>query len=281
MHGLTRNGRDFDILASRLAREGFRVISVDMPGRGLSEWLPDKSGYDYRPYAKDCIALLEHLGVKICTWIGTSMGGIIGMAVNAMNPGLIGALVMNDIGAFIPAESLQKISGYVSTQVHFKTYAEYDKAFRRHMGEFGITSEEHWQMVLENSARRNKDESYDLLYDPLAGHVIRAENGDVKQLEDVDLWYLWNRVKCPALIIRGQNSIMLTRQTVYDMRKKHSQCDFIEFPNCGHAPALMDIQQVEQVCKWVDNSAHFAGAAQNLAFKAIKSLITRVIVKKL
>ena len=141
VHGLTRNGRDFDFIAKRLAQKGFRVICPDMPGRGKSPWLGESKHYNNELYIADTLALMEHLGAKKMHWIGTSMGGLMGMVVACLQPQLLHKLVLNDIGAFISADGMRRIRKYVAGEVRFATRDAAENRFREVFAPFKIETQ--------------------------------------------------------------------------------------------------------------------------------------------
>lgn len=245
VHGLTRNAKDFVHLAEALAPD-YCVIAVDIAGRGQSDWLQDPTAYHYGTYVTDVQTLLDHLQVQSVDFVGTSMGGLIGMMVAAMAPQRIGKLVMNDVGPFIPGASLMRIRKYVSITPIFQDLAAAEGHLRTILAPFGIKEEAHWQHIITHSLSRHEDGRYALAYDPAIGHSL----GQEETLPDVDLWHIWEAVSCPTLIIRGADSDVLLPHTAKQMQKK-PYVSLIEFPNIGHAPALMEQSQLEQVQKWL------------------------------
>ncbi len=256
VHGLARNARDFDFIAHALS-DRYRVITIDMPGRGKSPWLPDPMQYSYPNYVKWMVQLLEEEGIQQCDWIGTSMGGIIGLIIAATHPKRIGKLVLNDIGAFVPKEGLLRISNYVGTfpptdsaqaikDYIFKTYTL-----------FGITEPRHWEHLFTHSIYQREDGKFALTYDPEIMAIIRKESNNYTEFKDVDLFALWKQVKCPTLILRGALSDILLPHTVEQMKRTNPLCAHIEFEGVGHAPALLADNQIASVSTWLDgHSAH-------------------------
>lgn len=240
VHGLTRNARDFDFLAEALA-DDFRIISVDMPGRGDSGWLKDGSLYNYQTYIFDIHYLLRRLNLSRVHWVGTSMGGIIGMMM--AGTGMIRSLVLNDVGCTIAREGLMRILSYAGQRMEFATRAEAEAETRKICAPFGITEEKHWQHLFKYGLRENR-----FAYDPA---II---NGLPKQevVEDIDLWPLWDAVKkIPTLLIRGERSDILRWETAREMEKTHPNLTFYEAANAGHAPALMADAQIAVLKEWL------------------------------
>lgn len=247
VHGLTRNAHDFDYFAQELSRD-FRVLCPDMAGRGESEWLPDPAGYNYPTYTMDCLALLDHLGVEQCRWVGTSMGGIIGMTIAALYAGRITRMVMNDIGAFIPAAGLNRILRYAGKAPRFSHRAEAEEYLRDICAPFGISEAEHWKHFFAHSIRE-KDGNFILNYDP----AIRASLPDPENdtVENINLFELWEAVDIPVLVLRGAESDLLSREVVEEMKMGHWGVEMLEIPATGHAPHLMSPEQIQPVKQWL------------------------------
>lgn len=242
VHGLARNGRDFDWLARHLAAEGCRVICPDMPGRGRSPAFSNPAWYNYQQYVADTVALLAHVGAESVDWIGTSMGGVIGMLVAAQKDHPIRRMIINDIGLFIPGAALSTIKQYVSENPGHATWESYYAAFKKRMQTFGLTSEEEYQYLAEVSLEKTLDGKYRLAYDPKI--VFGMENDG--QITDFNLWPLWSQINVPMLILRGAQSNVLSAETLEQMLVgKNARA--ITFEGVGHAPALMNAQQIAAV----------------------------------
>lgn len=248
VHGLTRNSRDFDDLAAALATDGYRVVCPDVVGRGDSEYLRDPSGYGYPQYLADMAALIARLGVDSVDWVGTSMGGLIGMMLAAQPGNPLRTLVMNDVGPFIPKAELDRILEYLGADPRFKSLEAAERYCRETYAQFGALSAAQWQHMAENFTRRD-GESYRLAYDP----AIAAPFQGI-ELTDVDLWPLWDMVPCPALILRGADSALLPAETAVEMTRRGPKCDLEVIPGCGHAPSLMEPSQVRLVVDWLNNN---------------------------
>jgi len=204
VHGLTRNGRDFDFLAESLL-EKFEILAPDMPGRGNSDLLPAPL-YNYQTYLFDIQSLLANRGLKSVRWIGTSMGGIIGMMMASANPGMIQSLVLNDVGCTISANGLKRIMQYAGLRSLFATRAEAEAEIHARCKPFGITGEYHWQHLYEHGVRECPDGKFALHYDPAIINGLQLP----EPLSDIDLWPLWEQVKpIPVLLIRGVDSDLL------------------------------------------------------------------------
>ncbi|MCW5626339.1 MAG: alpha/beta hydrolase, partial [Burkholderiales bacterium] len=195
VHGLTRNGRDFDALATRLSRKA-RVVCPDIVGRGTSDRLSHPSDYGYPQYLADLTALIARSGADTVDWVGTSMGGLIGMLM-AVQPGApIRRLVMNDVGPFVPQAALEVLATYVGKAPSFDDTAALEQYLRQVFSGFGALTDVQWRHLAEHSARRDDDGRITLAYDPAIGAALTGP------LQDVDLWSLWPALRTPVLVIR-------------------------------------------------------------------------------
>lgn len=245
VHGLTRNGRDFDFLARTLSKR-YRVLCPDMPGRGESEWLSPAASYHYGQYVSDIGHMLAQLGIAQLDWVGTSMGGVIGMIMAGLQPTLIRRMVLNDVGALIPKESLERLRSYVGKTMRFANWDEAQSKMRVLFEPWGISEKEHWQHLLTHSSRTLPDGSVELTYDPAIAQVFL----DQPEVKDVDLSHVWNAVQCPVLLLRGENSDLLLRETALQMAGR-DHVNYVEIKNCGHAPHLMSNEQIRLVEQWL------------------------------
>lgn len=247
VHGLTRNALDFAVLAARLCGER-RVIAVDMPGRGKSDWLENAGDYGYLTYLTDIVALLDHLAIPGVDWLGTSMGGIIGMMMAASSPQRLRRLVLNDVGARIPAQGLRRILSYAGKNMHFASRKEAEAALRANCATFGIRQEANWRRLFAGSLVEAADGTVRLAYDPAIGGSLTRE----PEVSDIDLGSVWEAVQCPTLILRGAGSDILTRETAEGMRSQRPDVTLVEFPGVGHAPGLMEPDQIIPIEQWLN-----------------------------
>jgi pimeloyl-ACP methyl ester carboxylesterase len=240
VHGLTRNGRDFDPLARALA-DRFHVICPDLPGRGASDWLPDPALYQPASYVAALSHLLAAIGRPVA-WVGTSLGGICGMVVAAAAGQPITRLVLNDIGPFIPAASLRRIRDYLpgAEAPRFADMAAIEQHLRRVHAPFGPLSDDQWAFLAGISARAAPGEGFVLHYDPAIAEPMRGAEPD-----DIDLWTPWERIRVPVLVVRGAESDLLLSETLARMAETGAETFVV--PGTGHAPALMDREQIAAV----------------------------------
>lgn len=249
VHGLTRNGRDFDALAGALAAAGWRVVCPDMAGRGKSHWLPRAEDYGLSQYLADLTALIARLDVEQVDWIGTSMGGLLGMMFAAPANTPLHSLVVNDIGPYIAKTPLQEIADYVGQNPVFEDYEGAEAYIRETHAGFGNLTDEQWRHLTETSFAKGED-GWHLVYDPQIGDAFRAGFKG-----DVDLWTVWDRIACPTLVLRGQDSTMLSSNTAAGMNRRGPRARVETIAGCGHAPALMDDEQIGLVVEFLRQNA--------------------------
>jgi pimeloyl-ACP methyl ester carboxylesterase len=248
VHGLTRNGRDFDRLAAALA-ERWHVICPDVAGRGRSDWLP-VAAYNNAQYLADMNALIARVGAKEVDWLGTSMGGLLGMQLAAQPNTPIRRLVLNDIGPYIPKAALDRIADYVGQDPHFATLEELEAYLRRVHAPFGPMSDQDWRHLALQGYRRLEGGGFGLAYDPAIGQAFRA-NG----LKDVDLWPVWDAIRCPVLVLHGAESDLLLADTAAEMQRHGPPAKVVDIPGVGHAPALVAENTIAMVRDWLSATA--------------------------
>jgi pimeloyl-ACP methyl ester carboxylesterase len=240
VHGLTRNGRDFDVLAQALSRD-FRIICPDVVGRGLSQWLTHKADYGYTQYLGDMAALIARAGAERVSWVGTSMGGLIGMMLAAQPESPIERLIVNDVGPFIPKDSLRRLAAYVGKAVRFDALDQLELYLRTICAPFGALTDAQWRHLAEHSYRKNDDGSLTTSYDPAIASAFPADP------QDVVLWPVWDAIRCPTLTLRGKESDLLLRETAEEMTRRGPRAQIVEFDGIGHAPMLMSEDQIAVV----------------------------------
>ncbi len=254
VHGLTRNARDFDFIAGQLAATGRRVLAVSMAGRGESAWLADPMGYNYASYVADCMAVMDNFHIREVEWIGTSMGGIVGMMMAASNPRRIKKLVMNDIGALLSKEALTRIYDYVNTMPkQFESRATADTYLREIFKPWGITDETIWQRFVDTSLI-TRDGTLRYACDPAIAIPLAVGSKNFTEVTDVSLSPIWKEIQTPTLILRGEESDILSEETVKAMRATNLNAEAISYPNVGHAPALMTDADTKPILNWLDRT---------------------------
>lgn len=241
-HGLARTGRDFDTLARHLSAK-FRVICPDTIGRGLSSWsqAPDDD-YTLMAYAAHAVEMLDQLGVGTCKWVGTSMGGALGM-ICAAGPlkDRIERLVINDIGPSLNPEAVDRIRKYVTLSLDFSGIVELEKFLRIAYAPFGILTDAEWRLMAETSARRRDDGRIVMHYDPAIMRVF-AEHADA-----YEMWPVYEAITCPTLVLRGAVSDLLLEDVAEDMTRRGPKAQLVTIQGCGHAPALNVPDQIALV----------------------------------
>lgn len=240
VHGLTRNGRDFDDLARALAAR-YRVVCPDVVGRGQSSWLPVKAGYQLPTYVADMVTLIARLDVETVHWVGTSMGGLIGMVLASLPDNPIRRLVLNDVGPVLPAESLLRIGQYVGQAPVFSSYEAAEAYIRAVSAPFGRLTDAQWRHLTEPSVKQ-VDGGWAMRYDPAIGDAFRDP-----QMADVDLWPIYEAIGCPTLVLRGADSDLLRPDTACQMAARGPRARVVEIPDVGHAPTLMDPAQITPI----------------------------------
>lgn len=249
VHGLTRQARDFTAVAEALSATR-DVFAADMAGRGESAWLPDPALYNYGLYNGDCLQLLAQLGLKQVDWLGTSMGGLIGMMLAAMPETPLRRLILNDVGPFIAKAALERIGAYVKIYPHFVDLHQAERYCRSLYAPFGIMREEDWHAFTTHSVVADKGGGYRLHYDPAIAAVFTSA------MEDVDLWPIFDAIKIPTLLLRGAASEVLREDTAVQMTTRGPQPKLVTFQNCGHAPALVTEDQIAVIKDWSDRYTH-------------------------
>ena len=244
VHGLSRNCRDFDALARALEKD-LRVISVDIAGRGKSDWLPNKDDYGYPQYMADMTALIARVtasGASDIRWVGTSMGGMLGMLLAAQPNTPLKRLVLNDIGAVITAASMARIGNYVGKDPRFTDIAAAEQYIRTVSAPFGPLTDAQWRHLTEHNVKQLPDGQWYLNYDPDIAQAFRKS-----EPKDIVLWKVYDNLRCPTLLLRGADSDLLLRETAFEMTNRGPKPLLIEFAGVGHAPALMADDQIAAV----------------------------------
>ncbi|MEK9971391.1 MAG: alpha/beta hydrolase [Ferrovibrio sp.] len=250
-HGFARNARDFDDLASALAGR-YRLMAVDTIGRGLSAWSPQPdTEYTVPFYARQALELFEQFELKTARWVGTSMGGLIGMAVaGTALKDRISHLVLNDVGPAIVPGAVSRILAYAGSPPAFATLPELEQYFRTIYAPFGITSDAGWRKLAETSARRLPDGRLTPHYDPQIAAVLGRQAATVTG----DAWPLYDQITAKTLLLRGAVSDLLTDETAAEMTRRGPKARRIDMPGIGHAPALDTPGQIALVAQFLAES---------------------------
>jgi pimeloyl-ACP methyl ester carboxylesterase len=239
VHGLARCARDFDSLSRALCGR-LRVVCPDVAGRGDSDWLADPMLYAIPQYVADMVTLIARLDVERVHWVGTSMGGLIGMALAAQQDSPVAKLVLNDAGPVIAHAALERIGEYLGTDPRFPSVAAAEQVVRAISAPFGPHTDAEWRHLTEILLRRNADGSYRFHYDPRIAEPYRQEIPE----GDIEAWPTWDAVRCPTLVIRGAESDLLSRETAQAMTQRGPKAKLVELPGIGHAPTLMHEDQI-------------------------------------
>lgn len=246
VHGLTRNRHDFDAVARVLA-ERYCVYTVDILGRGDSDWMQAAEQYGYPLYIQQMQQFVAHIlsrsGHRQIAWLGTSMGGLIGMMMAATPLSPIRCLIMNDVGPVIPLSALERLSQYVGLADDFANLDEVEHYLRRVAKPFGPLTDAQWQFLAQHGAEQ-EGERWLLKYDPDIAQPLAGLSSDV------DLTAIWLAVTCDVLVLHGQESDLLSAQQVLQMRQR-AGTDSVTFAGVGHAPMLMADDQIAAICEYL------------------------------
>jgi pimeloyl-ACP methyl ester carboxylesterase len=237
VHGLTRVGRDFDRLARALASD-YRVVCPDVVGRGRSDWLRDPNYYGIPQYVSDMVALIARLDVEAVDWVGTSMGGLIGIMLAGQADAPVRRLVINDVGPRLDAAAIARIGTYLGVPVSFATVDEAVDYVSRVAAPFGVKKREDWRELVEPALRR-EGERWMLHYDPRIAVPFRSVTPEGAAAGEAAMWRLYDGIRCPTLIVRGEHSDLLTRETLAEMQSRGPRPAATEVAGVGHAPTFM------------------------------------------
>ncbi|MGB0720236.1 MAG: alpha/beta fold hydrolase [Bdellovibrionales bacterium] len=250
IHGLTGNGHDFDYLAQDLTRHDYRLICIDLAGRGRSDFLADPQDYTYDQYLQDINAVLVHEGLDApvsVDWLGVSLGGLLGIRLAGVADTPIRRLILNDIGPVVPQAALDFIYLVISQRYTFEDIPALEARMRATRGlTWGPVTDAQWHHMAEHNARALEDGQITYAYDPAIAEVFQTQ-----PIGDLDLWPFWDAITCPTLVIQGKQSVLLTDAIVEEMQTRGPDFDLIVFEGCGHVPSLMAENQIEAVRGWL------------------------------
>lgn len=245
VHGLSRQGRDFDAVARRLS-DRYRVICPDVVGRGESDWLGDPRNYQLPQYVSDMVTLLARLGASQVDWLGTSMGGLIGLALSAMPSSPVARLILNDVGPTIEYVALQRIAGYLGRAPQFENCQQGAEYLRGISEGFGPHTDEQW-LALSRAMFKADGDRCRLHYDPRIGQGLAGLTPELAKAGEAQLWAAYDAVRCPTLLLRGTESDLLSAATAQAMTLRGPRARVVEFAGVGHAPTLVTAEQIAVV----------------------------------
>jgi pimeloyl-ACP methyl ester carboxylesterase len=245
VHGLTRQGRDFDVVARTMV-DHYRVVCPDVVGRGRSDWLRDPMGYVLPQYAADMVTLLARLNARTVHWLGTSMGGVIGLGVAALQGSPVSKLVLNDVGPRLDPAGIARIGGYVGQIRRWNTLDEAADAIWAISTGFGPHSREQW-LELTRPQLKADGEALVPRSDPAIAVPFKALTSEAAAAGEAALWQAYDAVRCPTLLLRGAQSDLLSRDTAREMTERGPRAQLVELAGVGHAPTLVQPDQVRAV----------------------------------
>jgi pimeloyl-ACP methyl ester carboxylesterase len=245
VHGLSRQGRDFDVLAADLS-DHYRVVCPDVVGRGASDHLADPMGYAIPAYVADMVTLLARLNADTVDWVGTSMGGLIGLGLASLPGSPVRRLVLNDVGPTIQAQALQRIGGYLGQPAHWATLDDAADALWAISKGFGPHTREQWLALTRPQLVADGD-GFKPAYDPAIAVPFRAITPELAAAGEAMLWQSYDRLRCPTLLLRGAESDLLSPATAHAMTQRGPRATLHEFAGVGHAPMLVQPDQRQVV----------------------------------
>jgi pimeloyl-ACP methyl ester carboxylesterase len=245
VHGLTRQGRDFDVLAQAMAGE-YRVVCPDVAGRGESDRLADPMSYIIPTYVSDMVTVLARVNAETVHWVGTSMGGLIGLGISALPGSPVSRLVLNDVGPAIEAVSLQRIGGYLGQNMSYPSFEEGAEYLKSISAGFGPHSRERWH-ALSRPMFRQAGGGVTLHYDPQIALAMRGITEEQASMAQAALWGAYDSLKIPTLVLRGANSDLLSPVTAKAMTERGPKATLHQFDGIGHAPMLVEPEQIKVV----------------------------------
>lgn len=244
-HGLARQGRDFDTFAQAMS-DCYRVVCPDVVGRGRSDWLADPSGYQIPAYVADMVTLLARLDAAELHWVGTSMGGLIGLGLASLPDSPVKRLVLNDVGPTIEPAALQRIGTYLGQPLRWGSVDEAADYLWTISSSFGPHSREQW-LALTRPMLRPDGDGFKLHYDPAIAAPLRAVTPEQARAGEAMLWAGYDALRIPTLLLRGADSDLLSRATAEAMTQRGPRASLIEFAGVGHAPTLVAPDQIAAV----------------------------------
>jgi pimeloyl-ACP methyl ester carboxylesterase len=242
VHGLTRCARDFDPLAQAL-RDRYRVVCPDVVGRGLSDRLRDPRYYVLPQYVADMVTLVARIGVPKVSWLGTSMGGLIGIGLAGLADSPIERLVINDIGPRLDAAAIERIGSYVGRPVRFASVEEAVAYNREIAAGFAMRNDEEWRAITESVIKRDGD-GYVFRYDPAIALAFKSVTPEAAAAGEKFTWAMYDAIACPTMLVRGEVSDLLSVETAQEMSRRGPKAKVVTVPGVGHAPMFFDPWQI-------------------------------------
>ncbi len=244
VHGVTRVSDDFDYLAQALSGE-YRVVCPDVVGRGRSSHLLDPQYYVIPQYVSDIVTLLARLNAETLHWFGTSMGGLIGIALASLPGNRISKLLLNDIGPSINANALARIGEYIGQNVQFNSFAESVQYIRAISAPFGEHTDGEWEKLAADVMRQNESGKWVRHYDLALAAPFASVTPELVGQGERMLWAAYDAIRCPTLLVRGQQSDLLLPEVAQAMTQRGPRAKLIELLNVGHAPTFMHADQIQ------------------------------------
>ena len=242
VHGLTRSGRDFDRLAASFS-DRYRVICPDVVGRGLSSWLNVPNYYAVPHYVADMVTLIARLDVEKVDWFGTSMGGLIGLGLAGLPGSPIEKLLLNDVGPHLEPAAVKRIGDYLGKPMQFETLQQGIDYAALLAQSFGPLTPEEWREI-NTPLLQERDGAWYFRYDPRIGQPFAAITDEVAAAGEAALWGALKAIQGPVLVVRGEKSDLLSRETVEKMVAEGNKVSSVEIPGVGHAPAFLSAEQI-------------------------------------
>jgi len=253
VHGLTRQGRDFDRLAQALCGD-YRVVCPDVVGRGRSDWLADPMGYGIATYVADMVCLLARLNAQVVDWVGTSMGGLIGLSLASLEGAPVRKLVLNDVGPVVRPQALERIRSYVGRTAFWPTLDEAADAFWALSQGFGPHTRDEWLGLTRAQLKpvtQDGVQGFSARCDPAIAVPIRAATPELLAAGEALLWQSYDRLRCATLLLRGAESDLLSPATAQAMTQRGPRAQLHEFAGVGHAPTLVHDDQIDVVRRFL------------------------------
>jgi pimeloyl-ACP methyl ester carboxylesterase len=244
VHGVTRVADDFDQLAREMC-DVYRVVCPDIVGRGRSDWLADPRHYQLPQYVSDIVTLIARLDVEHVDWLGTSMGGLIGMGLAAAANSPVQKLLLNDIGPALDAQALARIGAYIGQDLRFDTYQEAENYIKAISVSFGPHTDDEWRKIAADVLRQDADGRWHRHYDLKLAVPFQADAGADTKDAQARLWAAYDAIRCPTLVVRGERSDLLSHEVALQMTRRGPRARLVEFAGIGHAPTFVHADQID------------------------------------